>query len=74
MDTMSCSTRQGLSPRGVQGDPVNPADGIEEKKLLEYIARAEYGSNHPVALAIIEAYGKTGRRGVKAIPKPRGWG
>ena len=37
---------------------VNPADGIEEKKLLEYIARAEYGSNHPVALAIIEAYGK----------------
>ena len=37
---------------------VNPADGIEENKLLEYIARAEYGSNHPVAMAIIEAYGK----------------
>jgi Cd2+/Zn2+-exporting ATPase len=37
---------------------VNPADGVDENKLLEYIARAEYGSNHPVALAIIEAYGK----------------
>ena len=37
---------------------INPADGVDENKLLEYIARAEYGSNHPVALAIIEAYGK----------------
>jgi Cd2+/Zn2+-exporting ATPase len=54
---------------------VNPADGIEEKKLLEYIARAEYGSNHPVALAIIEAYGKKpDGEGVKGYTETPGLG
>jgi len=37
---------------------VNPAEGIGREELIEYAAYAEYGSNHPVAVSILEAYGK----------------
>jgi Cd2+/Zn2+-exporting ATPase len=54
---------------------LNPAGGIDEKKLLEYIARAEYGSNHPVALSVMEAYGKKpDGEGVKGYTETPGLG
>ena len=54
---------------------VNPADGIDGKMLLEYIARAEYGSNHPVALSVMEAYGKKpDGEGVKGYTETPGLG
>ncbi len=36
-----------------------PADGFTEAQLLEYAAKAECLSNHPIAKSIIAAYGKT---------------
>lgn len=37
---------------------VNTQNGFEEEKLMEYAAYAESYSNHPIALSIVEAYGK----------------
>ena len=37
---------------------VKPADGVEENRLLELAAHAEYASDHPVARSLTEAYGK----------------
>lgn len=37
---------------------INPVEGVKEEELLEYAARAEYGSNHPIALSVMEAFGK----------------
>ena len=54
---------------------VNPEGGVGEKDLLECIARAEYGSNHPVALSIIEAVGKKpGGEGVEGCAETPGLG
>lgn len=35
---------------------INSAEGVSDGALLEYAARVEYGSNHPVALSVREAY------------------
>ncbi|NSW89855.1 MAG: cadmium-translocating P-type ATPase [Firmicutes bacterium] len=37
---------------------ITPQEGFTEEELLEYAAYAEYFSNHPIALSIINAYGK----------------
>jgi len=51
--------KTGTLTRGVfKVTQVNPVTGISQKELLEYIAHAEYGSNHPVALSILDACGK----------------
>jgi len=34
------------------------AEGISEEKLLEYAAKAESCSSHPIALSVVKAYGK----------------
>jgi Cd2+/Zn2+-exporting ATPase len=36
-----------------------PANGFSETELLEYAANAEAFSNHPIALSILRAYGKS---------------
>jgi len=35
-----------------------PADGFSEGELLEYAAKAESFSNHPIALSVLNAYGR----------------
>jgi len=35
---------------------VRPADGFSEDELLEYAAKAESFSNHPIALSVLSAY------------------
>ena len=51
--------KTGTLTKGVFGvAQVNPAGGIGREELIEYAAYAEYGSNHPVAVSILEAYGK----------------
>ena len=48
---------------------INSAEGVSDGALLEYAARVEYGSNHPVALSVREAY----RRGRgESLERPRG--
>ena len=37
---------------------LQPADGVNEKDLLEVAARAESFSNHPIALSILKEHGK----------------
>ena len=37
---------------------INPADGFSADELLEYAAKAESFSNHPIAASILKAYGK----------------
>jgi Cd2+/Zn2+-exporting ATPase len=37
---------------------VRPADGFSENELLEYAAKAEAFSNHPIALSVAKAYDK----------------
>jgi len=37
---------------------INPAEGVDNSKLLETAAFAEAYSNHPIALSIISEYGK----------------
>ena len=37
---------------------LKPADGFTQQNLLEYAAKAEVFSNHPIALSILKAYGK----------------
>jgi Cd2+/Zn2+-exporting ATPase len=36
---------------------VRPAEGFSEDELLEYAAKAETFSNHPIALSVLKAYG-----------------
>jgi Cd2+/Zn2+-exporting ATPase len=38
---------------------IQSAGGVSTEALLEYAAQAEAFSNHPIALSIMEAYGKT---------------
>lgn len=35
-----------------------PSDGVSDNQLIEYAAKAEYYSNHPIALSLKEFYGK----------------
>lgn len=37
---------------------LNPVDGKSKEELLEYAALAESYSNHPIAVSILQAYGK----------------
>lgn len=54
---------------------INSADGISEEDLLGYAARAEYGSNHPVALSVREACGKDfAGQGVESFDETPGLG
>lgn len=47
--------KTGTLTRGIfKVTQVNPVDGVGREELIEYAARAEYGSNHPVALSILE--------------------
>ncbi|MDR1803205.1 MAG: cadmium-translocating P-type ATPase [Treponema sp.] len=36
---------------------IQPADGFSEDELLEYAAKAETFSNHPIAISVLKAYG-----------------
>ena len=51
---------------------LRPAEGFSEKVLLEYAAKAESFSNHPIALSVLKAYDreidKTGLSGYNEIP------
>ncbi len=54
---------------------VNPVDGMDGRELLGYIAHAEYGSSHPVALSVVEAYGEDlGGRGLESYNETPGLG
>ncbi len=54
---------------------INPTAGVTEEELLEYAARAEYGSNHPIALSILEAFGMDPRgEGVTSYDETPGFG
>ncbi|HOO26047.1 MAG TPA: heavy metal translocating P-type ATPase [Clostridiales bacterium] len=37
---------------------LHPEKGVSEEELLEYAAKAESFSNHPIALSVLKAYGK----------------
>lgn len=43
---------------------IKPAEDVSKDELLEYAAYAENFSNHPIALSIINAYGKEINKGV----------
>lgn len=51
--------KTGTLTKGVFNVTKIEADGIDEDKLLEYAAVAEYNSNHPIAKSIISYYKKT---------------
>jgi len=56
--------KTGTLTRGVFAvTAVNTQNGFIEDKLMEYAAYAESYSNHPIAISIVEAYGKEIEKG-----------
>lgn len=47
-----------LSNGSFELSAITPVDGLDEARLLETAAHAEYFSNHPLARAIVKAYGR----------------
>lgn len=58
MDTVVFDKTGTLTKGVFKVTDMAPAEGISNEELLEYAAMAEHGSNHPVALSVLEAYGK----------------
>ena len=53
---------------------IYPLEGVSESDLIKYAAIAEYYSNHPVALAIKEYYGKVNADDIKSYDEIAGMG
>ena len=56
MDTVIFDKTGTLTKGVFKVTAINSAEGVSDGALLEYAARVEYGSNHPVALSVREAY------------------
>ena len=46
---------------------VKPAEGFTEKELISFAAHAEHGSSHPIAISIMEEYGRQDEEGFKTL-------
>ena len=46
---------------------VSPADGFTKKDIVSFAAHAEHGSSHPIAISIMEEFGKVDPEGIKKL-------
>ena len=46
---------------------MSPADGFTKKDIVTFAAHAEHGSSHPIAISIMEEFGKVDPEGFKQL-------
>lgn len=73
-DTVIFDKTGTLTTGDLSVNKVTPAPGHTEEEVLQYAAGCEYYSNHPIAKAIVAAYGKTDEAAVTGFQETPGHG
>lgn len=73
-DTVIFDKTGTLTTGDLSVNKVTPAPGHTEEEVLQYAAGCEYYSNHPIAKAIVSAYGNTDEASVTNFQETPGHG
>ena len=73
-DTVVFDKTGTLTTGELSVNKVTPAPGHTEEETLQYAAGCEYYSNHPIAKAIVAAYGKTDEAAIADFQETPGHG